>query len=105
MELPKQLGAVLYVHIQLHVTRLVDEVDAPIGTAKAARPQFSDAPSPHRVGPTREVSLLKRQDFRVAIRISKPQIYVQRQRVVRIKGNQTGIVKVAFDILCVGRIK
>ena len=36
-EFPEQAGTILYVHIKLHIARLVDEVNAPVMTDKTSR--------------------------------------------------------------------
>ena len=49
-ELPEQLGAVLHVEVELHVARLVDEVDGSIALLVFARSQRTHAPAAHTIG-------------------------------------------------------
>ena len=50
VELPKEMGTKLNVEVELHVARLIDEVNAPVGASELSRAELPHAPSSHRVG-------------------------------------------------------
>ena len=105
LELPEERGAILGIQVELQVTRLVDEVDASVIALVSAWSQFSYTPTPHRVGSTREISLLERQHGAVAVRISHSQVGMQRQGIAVVETDEVGIVEIEFGILCIGDVE
>ena len=105
MEFPKEKRAIFRTEIELHVTRLVDKVNATIGSAILARSQRPHAPSPQTIGATSEIALLKRQYLTVAIRPGNATIGVQGKFVMLVETEQMGILKVEFHILCIRDIE
>ena len=98
-EFPEQLRPVFRVQVQLHVTRLVNEVDASVLLLIFSWSQRAHRPSSHAVGATREVSFLERQYSRVAVGIGHAQSHVQHQLVVMVSQYGVTQVQVALHIL------
>ena len=46
IEFPEHVGAVLHVHVEFHISRLVDEVDASVCALERARTKTAHRPSP-----------------------------------------------------------
>ena len=105
IKLPEEISAIFGTKVEFHIARLIDEVDATISTTKSSWSEFSHSPSSHRVGSTREISLLKRQHRAIAIRISNAESSMQGKSVVSIKAEQTCAIEVELSILCVCYIK
>ena len=68
-KLPEQIGTILEIEVELHIARLVDEVDTSVGANELTRTQTAHTPTTHTIGTTREETLLERQDTAVAIGI------------------------------------
>ena len=105
IEFPEQVCAVFHVDIEFHITRLVDEVDGTIRTLERARTKSSDAPSPHRVGTSREIPLLEWQHPAVAIRIGHTDVEMHHQRVHMVEAENPGVVEITFHILGEGDVE
>ena len=50
IKLPEQEGAILHVQVKLNIARLVDEVDAAVGTTELTRTKLAHPPSANGVG-------------------------------------------------------
>ena len=104
VEFPKQVAAVFNAHIQFHVARLVDEVDASIVSLELAGSQLSYAPASHRVGSSREIAFLKGQDLAVSVGIGNAKCGMAGYAVVAVEGEEMGIVHVKLGILGVSDV-
>ena len=105
VEFPEEERAVFEVQVDFHVARLVDEVDASAGAPEATRPQFAHAPATHRVGTTREIAFLERQNRTVAIGIGNAEISMGHELVVLVEGPEARVVEVELGVLRVRYIK
>ena len=105
IDFPKKMGTILYVHVQLHVARLIDEVDTSVLSLKRTRPQAAHRPSAHAVGTAAEVTLLVGQDVAVAVGIGNAKADMEREGIVGRESEALGEVKVALDILRIGDIE
>ena len=85
LKFPKEECAVFHVQVQLHVTRLIDEIDAPVLTFVASRTQLTHAPASDAIGAAGKITFLKRQNIAVAIRVSDSEITMQHQFIVAVK--------------------
>ena len=94
VKLPEQVCAQLGVEVELHVARLVYEVDASVGSLEPTRSELSHAPSAHGACSSREIAFLERQDVAVAVRISNAQPCMESERVVLVEGEEVGIVEI-----------
>ena len=50
IELPEELGTVLHIQVELHITGLVDEVYASVTTDESTRTQRAHTPASHTIG-------------------------------------------------------
>lgn len=103
--LPEHMAAVLGIHVELDVTRLIDEVDATVGTHVGTRAKTTDAPSTHTVGTATEVALLVGQNRAVAIGVCDTKADVHSQRVTLVETETLGKVEVALDIFGIGDVE
>ena len=104
-ELPEERGSILGIQVEFQVARLVDEVDAPVVALVSARTQLSYAPTSHRVGTAREISLLEGQHGAVAVRIGHAQVGMQCQGIAVVETEQVGIVEIELGILRIGDVQ
>lgn len=99
IEFPEEMGAVLHVEVEFHVSCLVDEVDGSVIPLERARSETSDTPSSDGVGSTRKIPFLERQHGTVAIGICQSESCVHHQRVSVVEGEDMREFEVALDIL------
>ena len=102
IELPEEEGAIFEVEVELHIARLVDEVDAAVGTTERARSQSAHAPSAHRVGTAREVALLEGQHSAVAVGPGNAEVGMRHELVVGVELPQVRVVEVELHVLGIG---
>ncbi len=105
IDFPEQMGSILDVHVELDVARLVDEVDAPVGTLEGAWAQASDRPPPDAVGPAAEVALLVGQDAAVAVGHGHAQAEVDRERILGREAEALGEVEIDLGVFGIGYVE
>ena len=102
---PEQMCAIFHVEVQLHVSRLVDEVDTSVLADIRTRTKSANTPSAHAIGSTREISFFKRQDSTVSIGISNSKSGMEYELVVVVQLYVTCEVNIPLYVLCIGNIK
>ena len=105
IELPEQERTIFQVEVYLHVTRLIDEVNASVGASEATWSESAHTPSAHAVGTSREVAFLERQHLTITIWPGNADVGVSHQLVVLVELPEAGVVEVELCILRIGNAK
>ena len=105
IELPEQERTILQVEVYLHVTRLIDEVNASVGASEATGSESAHTPSAHAVGTAREVAFLEGQHLTITVWPGNADVGVGYQLVVFVELPEAGVVEVELCILCIGNAK
>ena len=105
IEFPEKRRAPLKIQIELHISRLVDEVNLTILLHIIARTERTHIPTAHAVGPTGKITLLVGDYGRVSIGNSQTKGGVKREGVAAINAQAAHKIEVDFYILGIGNIK
>ena len=105
VEFPEQTGTIFQIDIQLQVTGLGDEIDAPVFILVSTRPQTSDTPASHAVCATREIALLKWLYLTVSIRIGDANTKMKDQLVACSFQDISCKIEIRLYILRIGNVK
>ena len=105
MQFPEQTCTQLQIYIKLKVTRLVYKIDALAAVPVTARTESPHAPATHTIGTAGKVTLFKRQDTRIAVRIRNSDPSMEKQGIAVVEPVTCRDVKVSFHILGVCKIQ
>ena len=105
VEFPEQVRAILGIQVELHITRLVDEVDTSVLFLILSRSQRTHGPSTHTIGTTGEIAFFKGHHGGVAIGIGHAKTSMENQLVVLINHQDMTQIQIALHILRKGDVK
>ena len=102
LELPEEVATQFGIEVNLHVTRLVDEVDAAVFAGIASGTERAHTPSANAVGTAREIAFLEGQHIAVTIRHSNTDTGMEgktqrRERTGRLVGIHAKILTQCYE--------